>query len=604
MNEAFWNGLFDVRWEDAPLGREAIRLVMWLRERGYAERTRRDHGHAVVHLGRVLHEARVETAPQALDEATVEDFIDHHLPVCRCYRWRAGRRADAAQCGLKHLLAMLREEGVIPPLVLEQPPYHELLEGYSRFLRDDRGLAETTIINYRRYVRDFLIGRGDAVSADELARLTEDDLLAFGRERGVALGVTAWNHVALSLSSFWRWLDLRGHGTKHLIGAVPLRRRYRLAEVPCALSWGQVQRLLAVVDRGEPNGRRNYAMLLLTATYGLRGCEVRSLRVDDIDWSNNEITIFAPKIGRRRKLPLMQPAGEAILDYLREERPPSLERQLPSSTIDEAFASAWLAPCDSRGPNTRVARYHLLRRVCRFLAKRRPGTFIPGESLRPRRRPAALPHIYSREEVRLLLDGALTLPDWERWHPCPIRSKTMHAIILLLATAGLRISEALHLTLQDVDLEQGVLSIRQSKSRKSRLVPLSTGTALRNATSAPTPSSPIETALSSCSASRRAAFPQRPRPVPGTLRCRDDHQALHRRGSQAATVTRRKTHQPPYPAPHRRHASASIRCGAQRHQVLAGSRQHHHDEPVHRDRHGNEARGDRALHSSGPRSDR
>jgi integrase len=52
----------------------------------------------------------------------------------------------------------------------------------------------------------------------------------------------------------------------------------------------------------------------------------------------------------------------------------------------------------------------------------------------------------------------------------------MHAIILLLATSGLRISEALHLTLEDVDLDDGLLSIRQSKFRKSRLVPLSSGT--------------------------------------------------------------------------------------------------------------------------------
>jgi integrase len=52
----------------------------------------------------------------------------------------------------------------------------------------------------------------------------------------------------------------------------------------------------------------------------------------------------------------------------------------------------------------------------------------------------------------------------------------MHAIILLLATSGLRISEALHLTLEDVDLDDGVLSIHQSKFRKSRLVPLSPGT--------------------------------------------------------------------------------------------------------------------------------
>ena len=58
MHEAFWNGLFDVRWEEAPLGAEAIRLTVRLRERGYAERTCRDYGHAVVHLGRFLHEER------------------------------------------------------------------------------------------------------------------------------------------------------------------------------------------------------------------------------------------------------------------------------------------------------------------------------------------------------------------------------------------------------------------------------------------------------------------------------------------------------------------------------------------------------------------
>ena len=149
---------------------------------------------------------------------------------------------------------------------------------------------------------------------------------------------------------------------------------------------------------------------------------------------------------------------------------------LMAGTIDEALVKAWLAPCESRGPNTRRARYHLLRRFCRFLAKHRPGTFVPGESLRPRGRLPKRPHIYSREEVRLLLDGALSLRDWTSRHPCPIRSKTMHAVILLLATSGLRISEPLHLTLQDADLKAGVLSIRQSKFRKSRLVPLSAGT--------------------------------------------------------------------------------------------------------------------------------
>lgn len=169
-------------------------------------------------------------------------------------------------------------------------------------------------------------------------------------------------------------------------------------------------------------------------------------------------------------------ANKTTLTQLRALDRLTKQSPLASGTIDEGLARAWLAPCATRGPNTRCSRYYLLRRFCRFLAKRHPGTFVPGESLRPRSRPPRPPHIYSQEEIRLLLDGALSLRDWKSWHPCPIRSKTMHMIILLLATSGLRISEALHLTFEDVDLDDGVLSIRQSKFRKSRLVPLSSGT--------------------------------------------------------------------------------------------------------------------------------
>jgi integrase/recombinase XerD len=366
MHEAFWNGLFDTRWEDAPLGAEAIRLVTRLRGYGYSEETRRAYGHAVVHLGRVL-DAEMGGTERVLDEAIVGNFVDHHLPVCHCYHRRPGRGQEQVRNGLALLLAMLRSEGAIPLVVAVRAPYHDLLDEHCRFLRCDRGLAETTVINYRRYLRDFLVSRKDAVNPPDLARLTADDLLAFGRQRGAALGRTAWNHLATSLSGFYRWMDLRGYGGRHLVGAVPLRRRYRLADVPCALSWDQVQRLLAVVARHEHNGRRNFAMLLLTATYGLRSCEVRALRLDRIDWSHDEITIFAPKTGRSRKLPLTRPVGEAILDYLREERPPSLHEEVflssrPPHGPLRSKINRWLArQLDKAGIKTPRRGAHILR---------------------------------------------------------------------------------------------------------------------------------------------------------------------------------------------------------------------------------------------------
>jgi len=63
QTEAFWNGLFDVRWEDAPLGPEAIRLMLRLRSLGYQERTRHDYGLMVVHLGRMKREALQRCQP-------------------------------------------------------------------------------------------------------------------------------------------------------------------------------------------------------------------------------------------------------------------------------------------------------------------------------------------------------------------------------------------------------------------------------------------------------------------------------------------------------------------------------------------------------------
>ena len=71
-------------------------------------------------------------------------------------------------------------------------------------------------------------------------------------------------------------------------------------------------------------------------------------------------------------------ANKTTLTQLRALDRYTAQRGLPSGTIDENLAEAWLADGAARAPNTRRARYYLLRRFCRFLAARRPGTFVPG----------------------------------------------------------------------------------------------------------------------------------------------------------------------------------------------------------------------------------
>ena len=87
---------------------------------------------------------------------------------------------------------------------------------------------------------------------------------------------------------------------------------------------------------------------------------------------------------------------------------------------------------------------------------------------RPKTFPPALPYIYSREELRRLLDATKTY----RKRVNQLEPHTFRTLLLVLYGAGLRRGEALHLTLADVDLQAAVLTVRETKFDKTRFVPL------------------------------------------------------------------------------------------------------------------------------------
>jgi site-specific recombinase XerD len=80
-----------------------------------------------------------------------------------------------------------------------------------------------------------------------------------------------------------------------------------------------------------------------------------------------------------------------------------------------------------------------------------------------------MPHIYSHAELKRLVEA---IPDCFANHRCRIDAETYHTLLLLLYGAALRISEAVSLTMSDVDLEAAILKIRDSKFHRTRLVPI------------------------------------------------------------------------------------------------------------------------------------
>jgi len=145
-------------------------------------------------------------------------------------------------------------------------------------------------------------------------------------------------------------------------------------------------------------------------------------------------------------------------------------RAIGDIAIAEVGADAVLAFLAGRGPVTRF--WHQKRTVLvgfyRFAIARGYCAASPLPTLVPKPPQAFVPYIYSHEELRRLLEAT----SWCEHPRSKVRAYTYRALILLLYGAGLRISEALALTLNDVCLSTGVIQIRESKFYKTRLVPL------------------------------------------------------------------------------------------------------------------------------------
>lgn len=131
------------------------------------------------------------------------------------------------------------------------------------------------------------------------------------------------------------------------------------------------------------------------------------------------------------------------------------------------LAVRWALTTHSDDAAQAARRLAAVRQFARHRAAFDPATEIPAVGLLgavPRRRPQ--PHIYSDSEIVALLDQArLLLPRGG------LRPATYVALLSLLASTGLRLSEACRLQPDDVDLADGILTVRESKFRKSRLVP-------------------------------------------------------------------------------------------------------------------------------------
>jgi len=207
--------------------------------------------------------------------------------------------------------------------------HRDLVQGYDAWMRELRGLASVTRSRRTTHALEFLAGLGPRGDPETLAQLAVGDIDAYLQRRSTGLRRKTIEGYTVCLRSFLRYLHGSGRTALNLSSSVLGPRIYDNEQIPSALRPEEVQAVLDLTRQDcSPIGRRDYAFLILLATYGLRAGEIIALRLEDLDWKKEILHVRHSKTGAESELPLLREAGEAVLRYLENARPESKHREL------------------------------------------------------------------------------------------------------------------------------------------------------------------------------------------------------------------------------------------------------------------------------------
>jgi site-specific recombinase XerD len=197
------------------------------------------------------------------------------------------------------------------------------LRRYGEHLRDVRGLAAGTCKG-RIYVAGMLLRQKFNGRAIDISRLRADDVRQFLASQ-LEAHRTASNasRLAGALRSYLRYRATCGDSVGKLTAVILNPVHWKLASLPRALKPDEIERLLNSFTDDLRWPRRGYAIIRCAWDMGLRSCEIANLKIDDIDWRAGIVTLRGTKSQRQDILPLPMETGQALADYLQNERPHS-----------------------------------------------------------------------------------------------------------------------------------------------------------------------------------------------------------------------------------------------------------------------------------------
>jgi len=314
------------RHRDGPLAEERIAYLTHLADQGMTDKYLRA---AARHLLVIAERFRLAERPgEVISHKEIERQTERWAKrrLRTLVYWKSRRKCQSAfGWRATDWLRFLGRLEKAPTVIC---PCEALVTTFADYMHRERGLSPETIHNRCYFVRKFLarLDAADGSLREITIKHIDDVILEMLRSGRYAR--TTIQAFADHLRAFFRYAAMRGWCRNNLADSIRGPRLFNYTSLPRGPSWEDVRLLLATAKGDRRGDIRDRAILMLLAVYGLRAGEVARLRLEDLDWEQELLTIVGTKTRKTRTYPLGRQVGDAILRYLREARPNSAYREV------------------------------------------------------------------------------------------------------------------------------------------------------------------------------------------------------------------------------------------------------------------------------------
>jgi integrase/recombinase XerD len=309
------------RHEHAPYKEERERYLAHCEREGYKRSTLRLFARELLWIARKVHLDPERGVTMEQVKAAARGWAARQKAYGQPLntRWIRRRFIQTARTWLR-FLGYWREP--------EQPvPFAHLIDDFKAWMENERGFTPATVIQHCGYLKHFFLWYNALLRP--VSALGLGDIDAFLTHYGARCTARkSVKSMAGALRTFFTYAGTQGLCRPSIAQGIHGPRTFAEEHLPSAPSWEDVQRLLASMETEHPTDIRDRAIVLLLAVYGLRSIEVRTLRLEDIDWEQNLLLVPRAKRRARQLYPLTSTVGNAIIRYVREVRPRSSYREL------------------------------------------------------------------------------------------------------------------------------------------------------------------------------------------------------------------------------------------------------------------------------------